>query len=252
MKNQCTPQIYTYLTPNPFDSDDYAEEDNFSWIPGYVAGEDEDETPSFFREENTRLLNSIMESFSADILAALQRLQPLLDKFYLRNVNLALDLSGHLLPKKSTLAGYHYHYSQPAQGNFSFSVDRNMIYRKALFLRDGKKSALPDLNLWEHELIHLYDHEQLVAASMLKDSEIAKNNLDYYCLKFREEGLANLFDLMDGKIRDIQGLVQAKEKFIACYREVEKKLQGHTSTTRALREDLYKGFDFYEIGPWRR
>ncbi len=244
------PEIYIYLTPDPFESDDCLEEDNFSWIPGYLSGEDEDGTVSFLREENTELFDKIFESFKGDISAALQRLKPLFDEFYLRQLNVALDFSGLLTRTKSSLAGYYYHYSQPSKGIYSFSVDQNMLYRKALFLRDAKKSVLPDMNLWEHELIHLFDHQELVAASLLKESEIGKNNLDYYCLKFREEGLANLFDLLDGKLKDISGVREAKEKFVSAYRIAAGKLMNEKNTTSEIRKEVYKGFDFYEIGPW--
>jgi hypothetical protein len=250
MENILAPKIYTYFSPDPYDSDDCAEEHFFSWIPGYLSGEDEDGTISFFRDENLQLLDKICESFKEDISAALLRLQPLFDQFYLNQLNVALDVSGLLLPSKSTLAGYHTNYSKPAKGMYTFSVDRYMIYQKALYLKNGDKSVLPNLNLWEHELIHLYDHQELVAASMLKDSAIVKNNLDYYCLKYREEGLANLFDLLDGKLRDIQHMEQAMEKFVTSYREAEVKLLNETNTIDKLRKDLYKGYDFYKIGPW--
>ena len=106
------------------------------------------------------------------------------------------------------------------------------------------------MNLWEHELIHLLDHWQIIESNGFFNSSLPQNNLQYYLLKYRSEGLANLFDLLDGKLKTIQSREEAKEKFQNNLDQVQAKILSLTQTSREDRIELYSGYDFYEIGPW--
>ncbi|MDO8969027.1 hypothetical protein [Algoriphagus sp.] len=240
-------KVYAYLTPHPLEEDSFLEEEWISWLPGYKAGESEDGDSSIWREENIALYEKI-ENYSANVLkAALERMWPLLDGIYFNQIQLAIDYTNY--KSSDALAGYDLYLSDPAKGNYVFHVDQSLLNRYLHFF-NGNEKALPNMNIWEHELVHLKDHWQLVKASAFKNSAYPLNNLEYYLLKYREEGIANLFDLLDGKIQTFKSIAEAKRKFILNYTEVNKRLQPMEKSTEKDRMEIYSGLDFYEIGPW--
>jgi hypothetical protein len=240
-------KIYAYLTPHPLEEDTYLEEDWISWLPGYKAGKSEDGDSSIYREENIALYEKI-ENYSANVLkAALERMWPLLNGIYFNQIQLAIDYLNYNC--SDALAGYDQGLSDPAKGIYVFHVDQSLLNRYLHFF-NGNEKALPNMNIWEHELVHLKDHWQLVKASSFKNSAYPLNNLEYYLLKYREEGIANLFDLLDGKIKAFKSIAEAKGKFISNYNEINKRLQSLEKSTEKDRLEIYSGYDFYEIGPW--
>jgi len=240
-------KIYAYLTPHPLEEDTYLEEDWISWLPGYKAGKSEDGDSSIYREENIALYEKI-ENYSANVLkAALERMWPLLNGIYFHQIQLAIDYTNY--KSSDALAGYDHHHSDPAKGIYLFHIDQSLLNRYLHFF-NGNEKAIPDMNIWEHELVHLKDHWQLVKASSFKNSAYPLNNLEYYLLKYREEGIANLFDLLDGKIQKFKSIAEAKRKFISNYNEVNKRLQSLEKSTEKDRLEIYSSYDFYEVGPW--
>jgi hypothetical protein len=240
-------KVYAYLTPHPLDEHSYLEEDWISWLPGYKAGESEDGDSSIYCEENIALYEKI-ENYSASVLkAALERMWPLLNGIYFHQIQLAIDYTNY--KSSDALAGYDHYHSDPAKGIYLFHIDQSLLNRYSHFI-NGNEKALPDMNIWEHELVHLKDHWQLVKASSFKNSAFPLNNLEHYLLKYRIEGIANLFDLLDGKIQKFKSIAEAKRKFISNYNEVNKRLQSLEKSTDKDRKEIYSGYDFYEIGPW--
>jgi hypothetical protein len=240
-------KIYPYLTPDPFDDESGFEEDWISWLPGYKTGETEDGEPSIYHGDNFRVYEKIENYISGIFRSALTRIWPLLEGIYFKQIQIAIDFTD--FKNSSALAGYDTYKSDPARGIYVFHVDQTLLNRYLHFFQ-GNEQALPDMNLWEHELIHLIDHWQLVQASSLCNSNVPQNNLEYYLLKYRSEGLANLFDLLDGKLRKFKCRAEAKERLISNYNEIQAKIETFSYTTDQMRKELYSGYDFYEIGPW--
>lgn len=240
-------KIYSYLTPDPLDDDSCLEEEWISWLPGYKTGETEYGQPSFYDEDNIALYKRIEDYTSGIFRSALERMWPLLDGIYIRQIQIAIDYMN--FKNSDALAGYDQYKSNPAKGVYVFHVDQSLLNRY-LHSFQGNEKAIPDMNLWEHELIHLLDHWQLVYSSAFYSSHVAQNNLDYYLLKYRSEGLANLLDLLDGKLRKFQSRAEAKEQLISKYLQVQSKVQSLPKTTSEIRSEIYDGYDFYEIGPW--
>lgn len=240
-------KIYAYLTPDPLDDDSFLEEDWISWLPGYKSGETEEGLPSYYHEDNVALYERIEEYTTGRFRSALERMWPILDGIYIKQIQIAIDYTN--FKNSSALAGYDHHRSIPAKGIYVFHLDQSLLNR---YLHDlnGNEQAHLDMNLWEHELVHLLDHWQSVKASAFYGSDIPQNNLEYYLLKYRSEGLANLFDLLDGKIRKFQSRTEAKEKFATNYRHIQSKVQALEKTTDEIRSEMYGGYDFYEVGPW--
>jgi hypothetical protein len=248
MKTASDLNIYTYLTPHPLDDDNHLEEDWIDWLPGYTKGETEEGLPSYYHEDNIALYESIEELTAKVFRNALERMWPLLEGIHFNEIQLSIDYLNYM-NTTSTLAGYNHGVSNPAKGVYVFHINHNLLNRYVHFL-DGHEGVIPDMGIWEHELVHLLDHWQSVGSSSFGLSTIPANNLQHYILKYREEGIANLFDLMDGKIKGIPSIEAAKEKFQSNVEIVKAKLQALERTDEQIRSEIYHGYDFYEIGPW--
>lgn len=239
--------INAYLSPHPLDEDSFLEEEWISWLPGYDKDETEDGLPSYYNDRNIILYEKI-EKLTANLFRkGAERIWPLLKEHHFKNINIGIDYSNY--KSDTSLAGYQYTYSNPAKGNYQFSVDRNLLLRYSAFL-DEKTDRLPNMNLWEHELLHLIDHWDILKASSFAHSDLPLNNLRYYALKYREEGIANLLDLLDGKIEGVGSVAEAKDIFAINYAKIKSDLYKYDKTDDKTRSEIYTGYDFYEVGPW--
>lgn len=247
MKTAQQLQISAYLSPHPLDDDSFLEEEWISWLPGYIKEETEEGMPSYYHDSNIALYEKI-EGFTSELFKkGAKRIWPLLKDHHFEKIFISIDYSNYR--SSTSLAGYNYKNSNPAKGSYHFCVDQNLLQRYSAFL-DKKIDSLPDMNLWEHELIHLLDHCEILKASSFANSDLPLNNLQYYILKYREEGIANLLDLLDGKIEGISSRAQAKELFARNYAKTKLELSKHEKTDFKIRDEIYSGYDFYEVGPW--
>ena len=247
-ENQRDFVINAYLSPHPLGEDTFLEEEWISWIPGYVKEETEEEIPSYYHESNIALYDKIEKLTEELFQNAVNRLWPLLKDHHFKSFNIAIDYANYG-NSKSSLAGYEFKHSMPGKGEYYFSVTPSLLKKYASFA-NLNTDLVPNLGIWEHELIHLLDHWDIVKASSLASSDIPINNLQYYLLKYREEGIANLFDLLDGNIKSISCIKEAKEIFQRNYAKTKERLLILDRTNSQVREDVYSGYDFYEVGPW--
>ena len=79
---------------------------------------------------------------------------------------------------------------------------------------------------------------------------MVSENIKYYLLKFREEGIANLFDLLSGEIKKFNSIEEARNMFVSHYKETLQKTKSITESNHELRQDVYSGYIYYEVGPW--
>ncbi|GHB49205.1 hypothetical protein [Mongoliitalea lutea] len=241
-------QITAYLSPHPLDEDSHMEEEFIDWLPGYVKGESEEGEPSYMRDENIELYERI-EQLTEDIFRkALLRMGPLLEGYLFKNIQIFIDYQ-NFSDAGSALAGYNHADSNPGKGIYVFHVNQRLLNRYLHFL-EGNLEAIPDMNLWEHEIIHLLDHWELVKASAFRSSDLAHNNLIHYLIKYRKEGTANFLDLLDGKLDGIQSREEAKSLMKEKYELAKNSLAGTDKTSDEQRTLLYAGYNFYAIGPW--
>jgi hypothetical protein len=240
-------EISAYMSPRPLDEDTFLEEEWISWLPGYIKEETEDGLESYFNESNIELYERIEHFTAALFKKATERMWPLLNEHHFKKIYIGIDYSN--TNNKTSLAGYEYDNSKPGKGIYYFTVDQNLIGKYSAFLNE-KIESLPNINLWEHELIHLLDHWEILKASSFAGSRLPLNNLKYYALKYREEGIANLLDLLDGKINGVNSREEAKKIFAEKYKKTASTLLKLDKTTSQDRKEAYSGYDFYEVGPW--
>lgn len=240
-------RIFSYLTPNPIDEDSILEESYISWFPSYKTGDTADGLPSFFHEDNIAYFEKIENFVSQQFHTALQRMWPLIEGIYIEQIQISIDFLISTGPH--TLASYNPQKSNPAKGKYIFSVNQNLL-SSYLYTLEGKEGLIPDNNIWEHELIHLLDHWQIVNAQAFANSNNPSNAFTYYLLKYREEGIANLHDLLDGKLSGPTSRAEATEKFILNVQQAQKTFEECPNLPHKEKLKLFSGYEFYELGPW--
>jgi hypothetical protein len=247
MKSYKKLNINAGIWPHPLDEDSDVEEDFYSDILGYISGETEDGEPSYFNEKNLELFDRIENFLAERCRKGAQRMWPLLNDLYFRTIYVSADVA--FGSYTASLAGYSPNRSMPEKGVYSFTVKRRLFDMYNAYLQ-GATDTLPDSNIWEHEFVHLLDHSEILKGEVFRNSDIPQNNLTYYILNYREEGIANLLDLLDGNLKGVGSINEAKTLFAERCDKVRSVLSTTDSTTPQIRESIYSGYHFYEIGPW--
>ena len=85
---------------------------------------------------------------------------------------------------------------------------------------------------------------------MYAETDIATDYFKYYLLGFRIEGVAELYFLLKGGREDIKTISEAKDKFEKNLANIKKYISENPIVTFKDKNEVYKSYDFYEIGPW--
>jgi hypothetical protein len=139
--------------------------------------------------------------------------------------------------------------SSQIEGIYTFSLNRNLLHSYLQAKANNKALDNYDLSVWEHELIHLLDHEEILKGTLYGLSDAPSENFKYFFLKFREEGIANLHYVLNGNLK-IKNLDTAIKDFILIATEKKKKLDFSQPTNEAIVLELLSGFEYDNIGPW--
>jgi hypothetical protein len=243
-------KVSAYLTPHPLDEDSEMEYEWLSWIPGYDSTEiGEDGTYPLYRDENIALYEKIELITEKHFRKGLENIWPLLNDHVLVRMSIAIDILG-LLSSKTSLAGYNFEYSKPEKGKYTFHLDSNLLAKYVQELNGNDVLDLKDSFTWEHEIIHLLDHWEIIRSSIYQLSDSLQENFKYSILKYREEGIAELYYFLKGGSGDITSLKEAKKLFVQKIEENLQLIESKDLTNGQLREKLYSGYSFYALGPW--
>jgi hypothetical protein len=238
--------VTAYLSPDPLDDDSDIEEGWISWIPGYL---DSDEYGvSYLHPQNIELSRRLESFTEAEFQKAFNRLKSLWHDKHVKAMNVVIDYTGFLGTEAT--ASFDYARSEPECGIYSFAIHTPLLYRYANKLLHSEQAPQSTLNIWEHEIIHALDYRQILIASAFACSENPLNSLTYYTLKYREEGIANLLALLDGHVDGVHSIHEAKALFAKNCQRVGKELLALEKNSDNDRREIYKGYDFYEAGPW--
>ena len=241
------------IYPNPLNSDTYAdlEEEWFSWLPGFdTTKSDEDDEEPLFRENNIQLYGKL-ESITLDrFKIALLNMWSLLDSYLINSIHVAIDITGMLSLSSSSLAGYNYVNSNPQKGNYLFDIGQNYLIELLENHKNGKELKLKYNTVCEHEIIHLLDHSEIIKASVYGESDSSMIYYNYYLLGYRIEGIAELYYLLKGGVRDIKSMKEAKIKFKNNISELQNFILQNLTISFKQKQSEFKTYDFYELGPW--
>lgn len=241
-------KVYAFLDPDPTDPRIEMEEESVSWIPGYLNEQTPEGLAPCLHPTNRELYEKIKELAVSHFALAFERMSPMFDDYFFQPIQISLDLK-EIIHQTEFLAEFDEHKSMQYNGSYHFYASKYLIRSYGLELIKNK-SVLPSLNIWEHELIHVLDAKQVLKASMFKTSIDPNNNLIYYILKYRLEGIASFLDLFDGKISMIKSIEEAKALFETNVENVKSILSQHVKTTGKIRQSIYFSTDFYTVGPW--
>jgi len=252
-KDKVSPEsvkVNAYLNPHPLDSDSTIEAEELLWLPGFDARSiDEDGEHPIFRDHNCQIYESIEKMTEDMFRVAITNIWPLLDCYIISQISISIDYTGLLLGNNS-LAAYNYINSRPEYGYYRFDLTRSYLLRQLKTLEEGKNLSLKFITTWEHEIVHLLDHWESVKASMYRDSLESSIIYTYYILKYRSEGIAELYYLLKGGIEDIKSIKDAKHRFKINIDSTKNKLRGTNTIAPKEKESILNTYDFYEIGPW--
>jgi hypothetical protein len=241
--------IYAYLTPHPLDEFSDIEPDFLEWIPGFINEEDEEGMSPVYRDSNIEIYNKI-ESLTAQYFKdSVRTMWPLLSEMYINSMQIAIDIFGLISPSSTSLAGYVHGRSTQASGNYTFQLDINLLMTYLKMEEKNEPLSFHDKSVWEHELIHMLDQMSLTEASLYCKSASPHENFKYYLIKFREEGIAELYYLLNGHLK-INNIQDALDQFKAVAVAKKSELDFSVPSTDKTKNDLYKGLDFYKLGPW--
>ena len=238
--------IAAYLVPDPLDEYNSTEPEWLEWIPGFNKDTEEDPV---YDEGNIERYEEIEKMVQDHFRNALENLWPLLNKIHFKSLQIAIDYSNMINCSDRTLAAFHYDRSKMTEGVYVFTMHGQLLH---FYLNHKYKNEDLDFfkaSIWEHEIIHLLDHTKILMSCLWGSSEIASENYKYYILKFREEGLADLYYLLNGH-RNINTLAEAKILFIEKVNLCKNRLELLTETSKETRDEIFSGRDFYDIGPW--
>ena len=244
--------VYSYLSPDPLDSDSGIESEFLEFLPGYDGSEmkeDEDEHP-IYRQQNIEVYERI-EKYCVDAFRkGLDNMFPLLKDHIFRHIQIAIDLFENVLSSRYALACYHHGLSEPAKGKYIFQLHHTLFLK---YLAEMENKYVPDLRdtfTWEHEILHLLDHEEISKSSILKHSSSPDERYKSYLLKYREEGIADLYYLLHGGFYTYKSIEEATSIFLIKSENAKSTLNDVDHMDVPSIKDLFSGLSFYEIGPW--
>ncbi len=242
--------VFAYLAPHPLDDFSGIEGDYLTWIPGFLNEEDkEEELPAIYRECNIKIYDEIEALTEFHFRNSIKNMWPLLSKIQFHSIQIAIDISGVLTKQKNTSASYFHDKSSQIEGKYTFGLDRNLLHSYLQAKANNTALDNHDLSVWEHELIHLLDHEEILKSSLYGLSDSPSENFKYFFLKFRQEGIANLHHILNGNTK-IENLDTAIKEFVKFVKEKKDKLNFTKPTNEEIVIELLSGFEYYNIGPW--
>jgi hypothetical protein len=243
-------KVIAYLAPHPLDDHSGIEGDFLTWIPGFLNEVDEEEElPAIYRDCNIKIYEEIEALTEGHFKKSINNMWPLLEKIQFRYIQIQIDIAGYLSKSKNGSAAYLPDRSNQICGEYTFRLDRNLLHS---YLEQQEKNTeldKHDQSVWEHELIHLLDHEEILKGTLYGLSDSPAENFKYFFLKFRQEGIANLHYVLNGNTK-IDNLDTAIKEFVRFTTEKKAKLDFSKPTNEAIVDELLSGFEYYNIGPW--
>lgn len=252
MKNRTASQVkvYAYLTPDPLDDDSCVEVEWMGWLKGFDPVEDPEEgIPPFFKDENIALMKLVELTTANHFRKSLKNLFPLLKNHLFDHIQIAID---HLqiISRDTAVAAYDYGRSSPEKGQYVMHASQDLIQHYIHWNYDWTKLSLQKYLIWEHEIIHLLDHWEVVKSGVYRASASGENKFTYYLLSYRNEGLADLFYLLNAGYKEVDSIDAAKKAFQKGVQKVQQRMYAGEMTKDDWNKEIFSGMDCYEAGPW--
>lgn len=252
MKNKTASKVkvYAYLTPDPMDGDSGVEPAWMEWLQGFDSDEDaEDGIHPFHRDENIALMKVIEMTTVHHFRKSLKNLFPLLTNHLFNHIQIAIDHLG-MISRGTSVAAYDYGYSSPEMGKYVMHASQDLVNNYINHNYDWTKLSLKKSLTWEHEIIHMLDHWEVIRSCVYKLSASSENKFTYYLLSYRIEGIAELYYLLNAGYKEVNSVEAAKKAFQKGVEQVQHKMMTGEMTGDDWDKDIFSNMDCYEAGPW--
>lgn len=252
-KASCDPAtlpIGVWLTPHPLDRESPFEIEWLKGLPGFdTTPMGEDGEPPLWRKHNVTLFESFREQVGNDFKVAMQHMWPMFDGYVIESISVFIDYLNDWDMRYSPL-GYSHEYSEPQKGSYIFNISGGYLNDILLQLHSGQPADITYKYTWEHEIIHLRDHRELVKLSAFKEGNSSCTHFIYYKLRFRSEGIAELYYLLRTGFSSIRSIAEAKRLFVGRVQEVRQLCRSVSILTPAQTAVMENMNDFRMLGPW--
>jgi len=227
--------LYVYFKNDEIDPDIL--QDIIEGMPGEYDDED---------TEGADFLNISCEVVRKNFILGWNEVSPLFEDKKINSIHVAIDIDG----LTNGIAGYMTEESDEPAGKYVFLASITLLefYLKEFWEQNYKLSHFKK-SIWQHELIHLLDHKTDAEARILQRNPNPGALALFYLLKFRSEGIAELYYSVrhNEEISDMS----AARKVLSCEIDRMVNLPWHDNEgNETLQTELQKTFAPYTSGPW--
>jgi hypothetical protein len=239
--------VYAYLSPHPYDEDGYFEAEWVEDLPGYKK--DCEDTP-LLDEHNSELFKTITTKVETEFREALAFLWPLVGSLEIQSLQICVDITGVMLSANAA-GSYFYGRSDAKKGKYVFIASRGLVFKYLKSIQNGDQVLSQHLKeLWQHEIIHMLDHDNIIKTDMLSKLESISKIVKKYLLGYRIEGVADLLDLLKGHSK-ISSMEEAKQSLRNELEKVSSVIAAHDkSPLQNLKKEIFSSDACYDLGPW--
>ena len=177
---------------------------------------------------------------------ACKNLWPFLDKLGFESISIGIDLLGI----ESGMASYYHDFSDDGEGNYGFMLGCDTLEEYLNYHLGNIKKLKPVTKyMWEHELIHLLDHKNLIEFKYANRSTDVREFLVHYLLSYRNEGLADIYYFLNNG-PDIKDMNTARLEFLDDIRRFSSVEWEDYEIIKKMEWEMMQTYHFYTIGPW--
>jgi hypothetical protein len=172
---------------------------------------------------------------------------PLLETFPISNILVNIDISGSCT---SILASYNKGRSDALAGKYLFNAKPALIldYLTSYFL-DGIPLSPSSYYTWEHELIHMMDHDYISELEYNLERPDITEILVEFILSFRSEGISELFYFMKNHSQ-YRSIKAARTVFLRKMESLRNRPWDNPRFVKNSRLAIKGDNDYYTIGTW--
>ncbi len=189
--------------------------------------------------------NTSEEVIHAHFIEACENMAPFLKDRHFSSLTVGIDILGIL----SGDASYFSDRSSSLDGKYLFKASRGLLYTylKNYWEPDFDLSSY-DRYIWEHEIVHMLDHENIVNDKFSYESGLRKYWIKHL-LSYRNEGVADLLYTLKG-FNTINSMSDAFRKFQEdrrAFLEINWELTGYLNSWE---KQIQNASHIYSVGPW--
>ena len=242
--------VAAYFSPHPMSEAGRSMADLLIRMPGFIAEDDpESGEPAVSRPENIELYDKLARKIESEFRKAFGLLAPLTDNLHIGNIAIAINALEMLNSDLNGAAVYVPSVSISQQGRYFFIANPPLIYRYLLHLRYSIPLSPSTKKVWQHETIHMLDHDNIMQSALFENSDSTSENLKGFQLKSRIEGLAEIPYLLSGHSRYTSHL-EALADYQKHLQHLRTKTAGQSLSDESFRKELFNHLILYDTGPW--